>query len=309
MKNIAIFFALLATVNVFASGKWTIYRVEKEYSPKNDITSLCFDKQNNLWVSTSYGVFMFSDGTWIERGIQNAFLQTIFVDQSNNKWVGLYLGGVSRSNDGINWKKVPEATQSGTVNAISAGNDGSLWVGDWNEGLFHLPAGENSKWVSYRAETQVIGDNAVFSIIADRNDKVWAGTTHGVSVLQNNHWTLFNTLNSKLPDNVVYSIASDSNGIVWIGTANGLVKVNGNEWTVYNNENSDLSCDLILALTTDENGHVWAGTPKGAFYFNGISWTNYTVENSGLPDDRVQSVTVKNKKVYLGTSSGLAVYE
>ncbi len=309
MKKLIIILSLFISAHALATGKWTVSRIDKDYSPKNDITGLSFDKQGALWASTSCGVFAYANGSWEEKGLRKAYLHTIYVDDNNTKWAGLYLGGLHFSTDGNKWEKVNQPEMSGSVNAVTSDKKGTIWMGDWNEGLFSLTPGAKGKWAQYRSGKQLLGDNAIFSVTTDSKNQLWAGTTHGVSLYSNNQWTLYNIKNSKLPDNIVYSLASDSNGTVWIGTANGLVKANSSGWTVYNNENSGLSCDLILALAVDEIGNIWVGTNKGAFYFNGQKWENFTVENSDLPDNRVQTIIARNNKIYFGTSYGLAIYE
>ena len=81
-------FLILSVLPTCAVGKWTNYKIDKGYSPKNDICSICFDKQGSLWVGTNYGVYknkftqlkkmdnrQAPDSRWqaIWRGIGNGF--------------------------------------------------------------------------------------------------------------------------------------------------------------------------------------------------------------------------------------------
>jgi ligand-binding sensor domain-containing protein len=316
MRKVVIFLFMFATISVSA-GTWKVYRLEDSLSPKNDITAISFDQKGTLWIATSYGIYKQTDAGWVAQGPENIYVRALFIDGNNIKWAGLTGGGLNRSVDGITWTNIPEASLSQSVNVINSDNKGSIWVGDWNEGLFNQVKQSDGKeqWINYRAadekvgDKEKIGDNAILSVLPDSKGGMWFGSYHGLSLLKNGKWTFFNTQNSQLPDNNIYSLATDSNENIWIGTGNGLVKFDGSNWTVYSNENSGLSCDLILSLATDVSGHLWVGTNKGVFFFNGIGWTNFTAENSDLPDNRVQSIKVHENKVYLGTSHGLAVYE
>jgi ligand-binding sensor domain-containing protein len=317
MKKYITLLMLLIAMKAVANGKWTIYKIEDSSSPKNDITAVCFDKQGSMWVATSYGIYKYIDGKWLAQGPENIYVHSLFIDNNDTKWAGLYGGGVFRNTDGVHWKNIPEATKSQSVNIITADQNGSIWVGDWNEGIFNLirTADEKDQWISYRADNEKTGDNkkignnSILSIAPDSKNRIWIGSYRGVSMFENNKWTFFNKQNSKLPDNDIYSLATDKKENIWVGTGNGLVKISGTEWTVYNNENSGLSCDLVLSLATDVKGNIWAGTNKGIFFFDGKNWINYTVDNCALTNNRIQTITVHNNKVYFGTSSGLSVYE
>jgi ligand-binding sensor domain-containing protein len=311
MKNFITIVLILISLESFAKGRWTTYKVENGSSPKNDITAICFDQYDSLWVSTMYGIYKYADGKWECQGLENKYVHTLLIDHDNTKWAGLWGGGVVRSTDGINWVHIPEASKSNSTNVISVDKNGSIWAGDWNEGLYNLTrqADGKDKWIIYTSEEVGIGDNSILSILSASKNQMWFGTYHGVSLFENNIWTLYNKQNSKLPDDNVYSLASDKKGHIWIGTGNGLVNVSGTKWTIYNNENSKLSCDLVLSLAIDPKGNLWVGTNKGVFVFDGKNWINYTSENSPLPNNRIQAIVVRNNKIYIGTSSGLAVYE
>lgn len=316
MKKYTLIIFVIITLSTTA-GNWTISRIDDLSSPKNDITAICFDHQGSLWVATSYGVYRKIDDKWIVQGPDNIYVKTLFIDNNDIKWAGLTGGGVFNTKDGTTWTNIPDATKSSSVNVINSDNNGSIWVGDWNEGLFNRVIQENGKeqWMNYRAadekvgDKEKIGDNAILSILPDYKNRMWFGSYHGLSLFENNVWTFNNTQNSQLPDNNVYALATDIKENIWIGTGNGLVKITGADWAIYNDENSQLSCDLILSLATDPKGDVWVGTNKGVFIFNGENWINYTTENSPLPDNRIQSIVVHENKIYFGTSHGLAIYE
>jgi len=313
MKKLIILIVILGSMNVSGKSRWITYRIAEEHSPKNDICSVCFDRDGCLWAGTDYGVYQNKDGKWIARGTENVYVQTLFIDAENRKWAGLWGGGIFLCGSDDDWKHAPDASPTGSVNVITADHDGNIWIGDWGGGAVMLgdTAGgyAGKKRIVYKAgEAQVnLGDNTVTSAVCDARGRMWLGTYHGISVFHDGLWTLYNSENSNLPDNDVYALAAGKDGCVWIGTCDGLVKVFGQEWTVYHTENSGLSCDLVLALATGEDGTIWVGTNKGLFSFDGKKWTNFTVENSGLADNRIQTVTLYHEKIYVGTSQGISV--
>ena len=323
-KILLLLLCFLSILQSCSMGGWTTYKIEESNSPKNDIWSICFDKQGGLWVGTNYGIYKNEGGKWVAQHVENIYVQTLFIDDKDTKWAGHYGGGVYKCDDGKNWENLKDASPANSVNVITSDKKGNIWLGGWGGCDVKLDEkGEldvsnktggamnykGKQWVSYKADQVNLGDNNVTSIVCDPKDRIWFGTYHGLSMLSNGIWTLYNKQNSILPSNDIYSLASDRKGIIWVGTCNGLVKISGSKWIVYNKENSGLSCDLILSLATDANGRVWAGTNKGAFFFDGTKWTNFTIENSGLADNRVQTIVVIKNKVYFGTSNGISVYE
>jgi ligand-binding sensor domain-containing protein len=315
MKIAIMVIFMLLSMSIFA-GNWRVYKIDDFIAPKNDITSISFDNQGSLWIATSYGIYKYENGTWLVQSPENIYVRTLYIDKYDVKWAGLLGGGVISKEKDRDWKNIPEASKSLTVNVINSDSTGAIWVGDWNEGLFiqkKLNSGKQ-QWINYRAaddkkgDRDKIGDNAILSIIADSKNRMWIGSYHGLSMFDNNKWSFYDMQNSDLPDNNVYSLATDKNGDEWIGTGNGLVKIDINGWTIYNNENSGLSCDLILSLAAF-HGNIWVGSNKGVFFYNGDTWVNYNTENSELPDNRIQSIVIHENKVYLGTSCGLAVFE
>lgn len=323
-KLILSLFLFLFIFTSYSADRWTTLKIGEGYSPKNDIYSICFDKQGNLWAGTNYGVYKKEAGKWTAKGTENIYVQTFYIDNSDTKWAGLYGGGVFKSVGGDKWENVKDASPTNSVNVISADNKGNIWVGDWGGGAVNLDGkGEidvNTKtggaanydgqhWISYKADKVKLGDNSVTSIACDTKNNMWFGTYHGVSKLENGIWTLFNIENSKLPDNDVYSLASDSKGNIWIGTCNGLAKLSGETWTIYKKENCGLVDNLILSLAEDSFGNIWVGTYKGVSVFDGSKWKTYTTKNSKLVHDRVQTIKAWNKKVYIGTTKGISVFE
>ncbi|MDP4184183.1 MAG: two-component regulator propeller domain-containing protein [Bacteroidota bacterium] len=322
MKRILSMLFLFCTICAYSAGHWTTLKIEDNQSQKNDIRSICFDKQGDMWVGTCYGIYKYENGQWLAKGPEKVYIETLFIDKYDTKWAGLWDGGVYKCEDNKSWEKVKGASPNDCANIITADRKGSIWVGDWGGGAVNLERkgdimsnnissevqNKEDRWVVYKADKVKLGDNSILSITADAKGRTWFGTYHGVSVLDNGKWTLFNKQNSQLPDNDVYSLSSDAKGNVWIGTCDGVVKVSGSKWTIYKKENSGLVCNLILSLATDSKGNVWVGTNKGVSVFNGSKWITYNVENGSLPDDRVQTIAVYKNKVYVGTSSGISVW-
>lgn len=324
MKKICVLLFILCSFSLFSAEKWTNLKMENGFSPKNDVTAIAFDRKGVLWIGTSYGVYSNDSGQWKSHGIENVYVQSLFIDKNDIKWIGSWGEGVCMSQNGILWEKMKAASQTNSVNVISSDQTGNIWFGDWGGGAVNLDGAgdidvnirsggaklyEKGHWISYTADSVKLGDNSVVSIACDAKNRMWFGTYHGVSVLQNNCWTLYNTTNSPLPDNDVYSLASDNAGYVWVGTCSGLAKTNGTKWTVYKQKDCNLPDNLILSIAVESDKSIWIGTSKGVAHFNGKKWNVYNTQNSPIMDDRIQVIAIHHHIVYFGTSRGISVLE
>jgi ligand-binding sensor domain-containing protein len=286
-------------------GQWKNYKIENEQSSKNDVRSICFDRGGKMCIGTWYGVYKQESDQWLIQGVENIYVNTVFIDCTNTLWVGTWGGGIYKAKEGEEWKQVKEACPSISANIITTDRKGDLWVGTFDGGVTHF---NGWKWISYKVGDGTLGDNSVQSIASDSKNRIWIGTNHGLSMFDGTTWTLYNEINSPLPDNDVYSLCADRKGNLWIGTCNGLAIYNSKKRKIYKNETGKLPTDLILSIAEDVKGNIWFGTNKGVTVYNGKVWTNYTVENSNLPDNCVQTITVHNGKVYCGTGSGVSVF-
>ncbi|NDV96361.1 hypothetical protein D0T84_15770 [Dysgonomonas sp. 521] len=303
MKKILVISCFLI-ISLCIQAQWTNMQIEPGISPKNDILTICFDKQGDIWAATSFGVYKYDAGQWKSRGPENIYVQSLFIDNNDTKWAGVWGGGVYKHKAGKEWENAKEASLSISTNAIMAGNKGDLWIGTWDKGLALFDGG---KWINYKAKDIAIGDNSILSLAKD-DKNIWVGTYHGLSSYDGSSWTLYNRDNSPLPDNDIYALCAGKNSL-WIGSCNGLASLTKGKWLVYPKEEYNIQGDVVLAIAEDTNGNVWVGTNKGLTVFNGKNKKTYTMGNSNLIENRIQTIKIYNNKVYAGTSLGISMLD
>ena len=104
--------------------------------------------------------------------------------------------------------------------------------------------------------------NYVFSIHADPEGRIWAGTWGGgVSRYDGGKWTNL-TVKDGLAGNIVYAIVQESNGTLWFGTNGGVSRYDGKTWQSFTRREGLLDTN-VYALAVDGKGSVWAGTRRG----------------------------------------------
>lgn len=300
-------FILLCFFSVLSlSAQFTNERIESGISPKNDIVSVCFDMQGDLWIGTSFGVFRKIDAHWVLEGNSDRYTQAIYADASGCKLIGQWGGGACFRAKADSFELVTDAQMGMSATTFTSDLNHHIWVGTWDKGIFVF---NGSSWTNHTSSNALLGDNSILSLACDKAGRIWVGTYHGLSVYENGAWRLFNKSNSLIPDQDIYALSCSTEDNIWIGTCRGLARFSHEKWMVYTREDSPMPSDIILSLAEDAEGRVWIGTPKGLTVYDGRKWKVYTTATSNLPDNRIQTLAVYRSKLYIGTSLGLSILE
>lgn len=217
----------------------------------NDVRSVYQDKAGTYWVGTAEGVCTFNkqngkfNALTGSKGIESAFVSTIFEDHRGDIWFGTQGSGIYRlvrergARTVINYTHIPDFANSlsnNFINAIFEDKNKVIWVGTGG-GLNRLLTTETGGFVSFRHDDKnpaSLSFDRVQTIFEDRLGILWIGTDGGglncfdprdptgtkFLRYQNNPIDL-----NSLGENRVYSLLEDKSGTLWIGTGGGLSKV------------------------------------------------------------------------------------
>ena len=225
------------------------------------VGGLCFDKDNNLWVTNSHNVTALSmkkpDGTWQAFNIselEESDFSQVIVDDYNQKWIVMRYGNTNPYSllvfdDNNTTRKVRKLNSS--------------------EGNGHIPG------------------NTVLSIANDIEGKIWIGTESGIAVF----YTPENVLSGQdfdaqqilveqdgyvqylLDNEAVTCITVDGANRKWIGTDRSGVFYLSSDGTTeihhFTEENSPLLSNRISSIAINELGEVFFATDKGIISFKG----------------------------------------
>jgi len=318
----------------------------------NRVSTVKEDKKGKIWLATREGLCKLNskigsnsdDVEFIK--IQNPYnedveyfdmVYSITIDDENGLWVG-YLGGIYYLESG---KTVLENVDVITESSLLKHNypmatkfidqSGVLWCASENGIYIHDT--KLNKFNLYRASQDNIESrrqNMVWSILKDKNNVVWVGTTYGLNKLV---WSE----NSKtyeyvyIPNNTEDRATRNRNSVttlfeldskyLLIGSGAGLFKFNKHTLRFanipINIENTSFLDPKDFKIPSEicrgENGVIWIGTHKGLLKYN--TYTN-TFKGYKLPitpnstgNNVIDCISLDGEnRLWIGTHSGVNVF-
>ena len=254
------------------------------------------DRDGYKWFGTNAGgMSRYKDGDWKVyfpmHGLADYWIYSFANDHDGGLWIGTWAGANYLNRYTNEFKTYVKELINEWVYGISVDSKGTVWFGteggvsrfdgeswtSWShkDGL----GGENSDALPFSRNTGLgtrsrhdlgilasgkptYNPNYVFSIFADRDDSIWAGTWGGgVTRYKNGEWTNLMEKDG-LAGNIVYSITQDPDGSYWFGTNKGLSRYDGHSWNNWNIHNG-LPGNDVYAIAIAPGGDIWVGTRGG----------------------------------------------
>ena len=279
---------------------------EEHALPSNNISSICQDDQDRIYIGSLNGGLARLDKTTglIEKiqsakpGENNLPVKSLYFGSRNRLWAGTDGFGLKLLNNLTNQLESYAPSSSSfdfsksKIHSIVEDDEGNLWVGIFQKGLFLFPeTPEMFKHFGYEAfRKNSIGSSSITSIDGE-GGHLWIGTDgDGIYFLNRpdesvKHIILKNK-DGIVKGNNILVLHNGQDHYLWIGTySNGLIrynKVNGSI-KMYKNDPNDahsLVNDKITTILEDTNGQLLLGTlgggicrfdPKKQLFFQGLN--------------------------------------
>lgn len=280
------------------------------------VRSLQFRSDDELWVGAESGLYIYNltkdkvthltvpnqDDSY---ALSDNAIYSLCCDKENGMWIGSYFGGVNYYP--YQWtyfeKFYPREDLrhfGRRVREICQSNDGTLWIGTEDKGLFNFDP-ESGKITPF--EHPAIYQN-VHGLCLDGDD-LWVGTFSGglnrvnLRTKQVKHYAKGESDNS-MAANDAFTICKTTTGDIWIGTTSGLLKYNraSDDFTRIPQLKNMFTYDIL----EDFNGNLWIATfSNGVFCYDVRSrqWRNYLADEKdsvSLPYNKVISIYEDSKK-------------
>ena len=274
---------------------------------KTTISTIHFDQQNQLWISTqNKGIFKFSNNTLKnftqKSGLPIDNIKNIYEDRSGNLWFGTNGGGLVKfTNQAFTYFENLPGFNSPDIFAINADKKGNIWIGTSLNGVYKYD-GKSSELIS-----KEYLENETRSIFTDKSGKVWIGSTKGIQIYYENS---LHKYISKFDIKNVRAIFEDRSGNIWIGTkGNGAYIDNGKEIKHLTNEDG-LTNENVYAIVQTKDGIIWLGTGSGIFVVDNEKKIKHYDTKDGLLNLYAGSMIIdKFGRLWVGTDNGIARFE
>lgn len=226
-------------------------------------------------------------------------------------------------NNGIKFDRISleKGLSQSTVNCILQDRQGFMWFGT-QDGLNRYDGYSFTVFKHDPLDSNTLSDNFIWSMVEDRNGKIWIGTSGAGLNCFDPEKELFTryryhpSQHNGISSNEVLSLMEDRDGLLWIGTrGGGLNRFDQTKgiFTRYRNipeDNSSLSDNNVYSIRQDLSGTIWVGTRGGMNRWNSIdgSFTRYVKDPKkagSLSDNNIRSMHVdKQNTLWIGTESG-----
>jgi ligand-binding sensor domain-containing protein len=197
------------------------------------IRSLSEDTEGNIYVGTTRGVNKI-DATGniqhlrVDDTLYTANVYQLFVDRSDNLWVGTKTDGLHRIIEGKMARfKGTEDLQ--TIYCITQDMNGNIWFSAEDAGLFMIPKYSDPEdgELEHYTTAQGLSSSNIYIVQIDDASNVWTGTSKGVDKLDQQTGMIrsYGKREGFLGMETNLNAAwKDSKGKIWFGTVNGVVR-------------------------------------------------------------------------------------
>ncbi len=292
---------------------WTVYTPSNSGIPSEEVFHVNVDPVGNVWVATPFGLGMYDRSDWYvfntsNSGLPDNFITFIEFDNFNNsKWIGTLQGGLVHwvGNNFFVYDTSNSALPSNLVTCFAFDTAHNKWVGT-SEGLVYIsPSG----WQVFNTSNSGLSDDFINFIHVDALNRKMICTRNKLTVIHDTNFVIISFENSKLPSNYIQKVVEGIDLVKWIATPDELVSYDGDNWTVYNSLNSPIT-HQINDIAIDSDNNLWVATDSGLFVrrFKTNDWLSYYYDTLGLISSRVTKVLPTTLGVWIGTDSGLVLY-
>ena len=255
--------------------------------PCNNISSMKYDSNGNLWLSTSCGLVKFNGTQWntyeiIDTDIYGKDISNFITDSTSISfiWKGNIVEFDGKKTEKYKIGNVTQTLLSNYINSFTFDNKNNLWIAS-NDSI--LQCLKNDDWENYSLKDTLQLDTMFSKVYSDTSCIFWLGRgiliNCDVKEGRQYDWHISNATNQYKSD----KIKVDKSNAIWRATNQGLMKYYNGTITTFNNINSPLPTNNINCLVFDKNERLIISTlplqtEKGVLMsYDGNDWdTIYT---------------------------------
>jgi signal transduction histidine kinase/DNA-binding response OmpR family regulator/streptogramin lyase len=331
--------------------------LQENQSLSNDNCYCIFvDPDNNLWIGTSQGglnLLTYGGEGYTRRfqhivhnpqealSLNNNSIQSIFVDDQKNLWVGTLKGINFAPNEAKSFdtfRHEPNRPRTLSDNAVTAfcpafpleqlkkgADERDLWIATDGGGLNYFDR-RNALFTAYRFnpnDPHSLRSDAILAIYEDVHGKVWVGGfLAGLSILNKERRSFTHILHSKnglIPisnDDVRHimkivpatSVATNGDGVF---NSSRAIRALRHHRSDLQDIDHSLRSNYSLVVFEDSEGMLWIGTYKGLSQLDRArnTWVSYSADgpdSSSLSNNWIYAICEDSqRRLWVGTAKGL----
>jgi len=297
------------------SGTLKNYFVEagRQTLPAN-ITSFCFDVNNECWLSLYFSNLYHADKTLTEatpvefgdRGqlFRNDNIIEIIESPYNTLYVASVDKGVCEIAPRSNKIRtlIPNAENRYVPESLFSGRDGELWAATTKGTYVYRPgSGETLHLTADRQDKFSLSDSHTLSVLVDDSDGIWIGTNAGgvnySGAFHQNFDKYYIVGGEPLANCLVRGFADDGEGRLWITTEkSGLMTYSLKTKELRKYRNKQLP-ETLFGIDCDD-GKLWLGSFQGLYRLDlktgAVKVYSRRDESSSLHDNKIYSIYKTN---------------
>jgi len=261
-------------------------RTANSIAPTNaPIQGLVTDSSDHLWV-TDESTHLFRYETGLLQGPLPDNGRHQHLVSSAGKTFDGWLLFVSELQGIVDYKRgerrvLLEARQlPGAPTAVAQTEDGTIWIGTNEKGLFHFNPDKGDHDVQ---QVPNLADKKINCLLTIANTTLLIGTNNGLFGL--NRERVISEIRPELEHAEILALANGQRGNLWIGTDGHVYKAHAKDIDAEGKIHSleDLVVNgAVTALFEDHDGNLWIGEPEAMERYRDTSFSSY-LTSAGLP--------------------------
>ena len=241
-----------------------------------------------------------------------SYIRNLHQDQKGNFWMGTNSLGVAHFNGNeITYYSVEHGFNGRQVSGITEDVNHNLWFST-NMGVVMYDS-QTKQFINYTDSVHFEGKR-FWSIFADSENNIWAGSASGVYLFSEGKWNEFSLpypsiyKDDFIGEATTWSITQDRKGNMWFSTNGyGAFMFDGENFTQFTTVNG-LADNSVDVITEDQKGNIWLGTRYGGIScYNGLTFINFSQKDS-IGNDEVCEVFSDSTGNVWFSSEGYGVY-
>lgn len=230
------------------------------------------------WLDREKMFEMVANGYRNERSIVYENVTALMEDREKNTWVGTDNNGLYRFNSAQEFftnvrhtSRLTGRKGEGSVMSVMPTKWGTILVGTWGDGLYHLDKNLNHIPTNIKGIDPKVGPSAWSMYASKDSNVIWVSAQPGIYAIDQSNRSARFYNPPILANKTVRQIAEDKHGNLWLGMQRvGVFKWTASKATPGFNEGmqrfSAIPVVQINKITIDSKGYVWIATATEGIY-------------------------------------------